>query len=284
VFVHGRVDIVRPGSEVYSGWVALVTDAVATIERLIQRDRLWLALGLALAVVLSWAYLVRETSAMDAMHAATGMAGMNVRAWGASDWLALFIMWAVMMVGMMLPSAAPVILLVLGAYRLRGDSQARLAAVAFIGGYVLVWTAFSVVASLGQLALHRAAVLSDDMRLHSAALSGGILLLAGIYEWLPIKNRCLARCQAPLAFLTQHWRKGTSGGLVMGLRHGTYCVGCCWLLMTMLFVLGVMNLMWIGALTMVVLLEKLASRGLIAGRVIGAVAAVWGVYLLAGSL
>ena len=113
------------------------------------------------------------------------MAGMNLRPWNASDWLGLFVMWIVMMVGMMLPSAAAVILLVLGAYRLRGDSQARLASIAFMGGYLLVWAAFSAFASLGQLVLHRAALLSDDMRLHSTALSGVILLLAGVYQWVP---------------------------------------------------------------------------------------------------
>src|SRR5829696_7767801 len=181
----------------------------SSIELLIQRDRLWIALGLVAAIVLAWVYLLRESAAMDAMaanarmHAAMGMAGMTMRAWGAADWLGLFVMWAVMMAGMMLPSAAPVIMLVLGAYRLRSDSHARLAAVAFIGGYAIVWTTFSAVAALGQLVLHRIALLSDDMRLHSMVVSGVLLVIAGVYQWLPVKNRCLVQCQAPLAFLTQ---------------------------------------------------------------------------------
>ena len=179
-----------------------------------------------------------------------------------------------MMAGMMLPSAAPVILLVLGAYRLRKDDRARLAAMMFMGGYVLVWTAFSALAAGGQIALHRAAVLNDDMRLHSTVLSGVILLAAGIYQWLPVKTRCLVRCQAPLAFLTQHWRPGVRGGLLMGLNHGASCVGCCWLLMLLLFVLGVMNLAWVAALAVFVLLEKLAPGGAAVGRVAG-IAAAW---------
>jgi predicted metal-binding membrane protein len=260
----------------------------SSIELLIQRDRLWIALGLVGAIVLAWVYLLRESAAMDAMaadarmHAAMGMAGMTMRAWGAADWFGLFVMWAVMMVGMMLPSAAPVIMLVLGAYRLRGDSNARLAAVAFIGGYAIVWTTFSAVAALGQLALHRTALLSDDMRLHSVVVSGALLLITGVYQWLPVKNRCLVHCQTPLAFLTQRWRPGVGGGFSMGASHGAFCVGCCWLLMTLLFVLGVMNLFWIAVLAAIVLLEKLTRHGLIAGRLVGLAAMVWGVYLLAG--
>jgi predicted metal-binding membrane protein len=208
---------------------------------------------------------------------------MNMRAWGATDWFGLFAMWAVMMIGMMLPSAAPVIMLVLGAYRIRRESHARLAAVAFIGGYVIVWTTFSASAALAQLELHRTALLSDDMRIHSAVVSGLLLVTAGIYQWLPVKNRCLVHCQAPLAFLTQRWRPGVRGGFSMGASHGAFCVGCCWLLMLLLFVLGVMNLFWIAALAAIVLLEKLLPQGLIAGRLVGLGAMVWGIYLVTTS-
>ena len=264
-------------------------DQKSSIELLIQRDRLWITLGLVTAIVMAWAYLFREAAAMNVMasevrmHAAMGMAGMTMRTWGGADWLALFIMWAVMMAGMMLPSAAPVILLVLGAYRLRSDSDARLAAVAFVGGYLAVWTSFSAAASLAQWYLHRAAVLNEDMRLRSSLAAGLILILVGVYQWLPIKNRCLVHCQAPLAFLTRHWRRGIDGGLVMGLRHGAYCVGCCWLLMVLLFVLGVMNLIWIAVLTALVLFEKRGPGGAIAARVAGVVAAGWGVFLIVSS-
>ena len=258
----------------------------SSIELLIQRDRLWIVLGLVTAIALAWWYLLREAAAMSAMteearrHAAMGMAGMNMRAWDVSDWFALFVMWSVMMVGMMLPSATPVIMLVLGFYRLRRESRGPVAAVAFIGGYLVVWTTFSAAAALGQIVLHRTAVLSADMQLHSAAVSGVLLVLAGVYEWVPFKNQCLVQCRAPLAFLSQRWRPGVSGGFSMGARHGAYCVGCCWLLMALLFVLGVMNLLWIVALAAIVLLEKLWRHGVIAGRVAGLAAGVWGIYLL----
>ena len=208
-------------------------DSKSPIELLIQRDRLWISLGLVSAIVLAWVYLLRESAAMGVMAAearrytAMGMAGMTLRTWGPADWLGLFAMWAVMMVGMMLPSAAPVIMLVLGAYRLRGDSKARMAAVAFVGGYAIVWTTFSAVAALGQLVLHRTALLSDDMRLHSVVVSGVMLLIAGVYQWLPVKNRCLARCQAPLAFLTQHWRPGVSGGFSIKVPASRVIVWIC---------------------------------------------------------
>jgi predicted metal-binding membrane protein len=260
----------------------------SSVQVLIQRDRLWIALGLFTVIALAWVYLVREAADLDAsaaaarMRAAMGMGGISMGTRDVSVWLALFGMWTVMVVGMMLPSAAPVTMLVLGAYRLRNDSRTRLASLAFLGGYLVVWTGFSAVAALGHLELHHAALLSDDMRLHSAIIAGVLLEVSGIYQWLPIKEHCLAHCQAPLAFFTRHWRPGISGGFRMGLHHGAFCLGCCWLLMTLLFVLGVMNLFWIIALGAIVLLEKLSPYGLIAGRAAGLAAAGWGVYLLVG--
>jgi len=254
------------------------------LERLIRRDRALMSLGLAAITLLAWIYLVRETAAMNAMaadaqmHAAMGMADM--RMWGASDWFGLFVMWAVMMVAMMLPSAAPMILLVLGVYRRRGDDQARAAAVMFVAGYLVAWTAFSAAAAALQIGLHRAALVAADMRFRSAALSGAVLILAGVYQWLPVKNTCLGHCQSPLRYLSEHWRDGRRGGLIMGLDHGLFCVGCCWLLMVLLFVLGVMNLFWVAALAVFVLLEKLAIRGELLTRAAGVAVAVWGLYLL----
>lgn len=259
----------------------------SAVERLVRRDRLWVLLGLAGVVGLAWVYLVREAAAMDAMaaeaamHAAMGMAGMaDMTPRDFSDVLALFVMWTVMMAGMMLPSAAPVIVLVLGLYRRRGDRQARLASVTFVTGYILTWTAFSAAAAAAQVVLHRTALLGTDMRLQSAAVSGIVLLAAGIYQWLPLKNRCLTHCQSPLSFLTRYWREGPMGGLTMGMRHGAFCVGCCWALMALLFVLGVMNLLWVAALAAFVLIEKVLPRGAIVGRVAGLGAAAWGVFLL----
>jgi predicted metal-binding membrane protein len=254
------------------------------MPRVSQRDRLLIGLGLAVTIVVAWAYLLRAAAFMDAMtmeaqmHAAMGMADM--RTWGAADWLALFVMWAVMMVAMMLPSAVPTIMLVLGVYRRRDNPRARLAAVTFVVGYLLVWAGFSAAAAAGQVALHHAALLADDMRLSSTAIAGMILLMAGAYQWMPIKNMCLAHCQSPLGFLMQHWREGATGALAMGTRHGVFCVGCCWLLMTVLFVVGVMNLLWVAVLTGFVLIEKIVRGGTTFGRVAGGVMAGWGLYLL----
>lgn len=261
-----------------------VPAGVAAVDRVLRRDRVLMLLGLAATTLVAWWYLVRAEAGMSAMaadarmHAAMGMADM--RAWGLADWAGLFAMWAVMMVAMMLPSAAPVILLVLGVYRRRNDPRARIASVAFLGGYLSAWTAFSVAASGAQLALHRAALLQPDMRLGSAALAGVMLIVAGLYQWLPLKGACLTHCRSPLGFLSRYWREGPAGGFRMGARHGLFCVGCCWLLMALLFVLGVMNLLWVAGLTGFVLIEKVARGGAAVGRIAGAAAAGWGAYLL----
>ena len=259
-------------------------DTPSSLERLIRRDQLATVLGLAAMTALAWTYLAREAAsmqsmAMDArMHAAMGMADM--RGWGFADGFALFVMWAVMMAGMMLPSAAPVILLILSVYRRRGDQSARVSAVAFIGGYLLVWTIFSAVAAAAQTGLHRAAFLTPEMASGSAVLGGAILLIAGLYQWLPIKSTCLTHCHSPLGFITQHWREGATSGFMMGARHGTYCVGCCWALMALLFVVGVMNLMWVAAIATFVLVEKLTLQVPHLGRVAGILLILWGAYVL----
>jgi predicted metal-binding membrane protein len=203
-----------------------------------------------------------------------------MRVWGLFDWFGLFAMWTVMMAAMMLPSAAPVVMSVLGVYQRRNDRQARLASVAFVSGYLAIWTMFSLAASIAQFTLHRMALLGADMRVGSTAISGVVFLLAGLYQWLPIKNLCLTHCHSPLSTLSRTWREGAGGGGIMGVRHGLFCVGCCWLLMTLLFVVGVMNLLWVALLAVFVLIEKLAPAGTLFGRAAGVAAAAWGVYLL----
>lgn len=255
------------------------------VERAVRSDRALVLVGLAATVALAWMYLLRSAASMRAMgvdtemHAAMGMPDM--RMWSAADWLALFAMWAVMMAAMMLPSAAPVILLVLGTYRRRDEPRARVSALAFVSGYLVAWTAFSVAAAAAQVGLHRAALFTSDMRISSVAISGAVLVMAGVYQWLPLKNSCLTHCQSPLGFLSQYWREGPAGGLQMGLRHGMFCVGCCWLLMTLLFVVGVMNLLWVMAIAAFVLMEKLARGGTILGRIAGLLVGGWGLYLIA---
>lgn len=213
---------------------------------------------------LAWRYLIgveREMSAMvehDRMMAEMGMT-MDM-SWGARDVVFAFIMWAVMMVGMMAPSAAPTFMLFTALQRGRGPGH-RFYWLAFGLGYFVVWTAFSVAAALLQWRLHEAAVLSAAMTTASAQLGGAILIGAGLYQFAPLKSMCLTHCRSPLGFIMAHWRDGLAGALRMGLRHGSYCVGCCWALMGVLFAVGVMNLLWVAALSVVVLAEKLVPHG-----------------------
>jgi predicted metal-binding membrane protein len=251
--------------------------ARSPLERLIRRDRLFAVLGLAVILALSWTYLLRMAADMRSM-AAMGMPEMQ--SWGVGDFLQLFIMWTVMMVGMMLPSATPLILLALGVYRRRGGGQASLHGGLFVAGYLLAWTLFSAVAAALQVFLHRAALLSSGMASRSTVFAAVVLLIAGAYQWLPIKNACLTHCRSPLDFLTRHWREGAGGALRMGLHDGLFCVGCCWALMALLFVAGVMNLLWVAAIAAFVLVEKLTPQGPRVGRLAGTVLMFWGAYLL----
>lgn len=261
--------------------------ASSALERIIRRDRLIVTLGLLAVLTLSWIYLVIESAGMRSMlseaemHAAMGMTEMQ--SW-PRELVALFVMWTVMMVGMMLPSAAPLILLILGVYRRRDDRHTRLNSILFVGGYLLAWTLFSLAAASGQIALHRAALLSPDMAAKSGVLSAAILIITGIYQLLPIKNSCLAHCRSPLSFLNHHWREGTLGAVRMGFLHGLFCVGCCWALMMLLFVAGVMNLLWVAAIAAFVLVEKLWGPGLIFGRIAGVLLIAWGTYQFAHAI
>ncbi len=253
------------------------------LERLMRQDRGIVAVCLAAITVLSWIYLVRMAAMMKAaaadkqMHAAMGMPEMA--AWGTAELIMLFLMWAVMMIAMMLPSAAPIILLVVSTYRRRGN-RSRVLTLAFTSGYIAAWTAFSAVAAITQFVLHRAALLSPSMASNSAIAGGVILVLAGTYQWLPLKSACLTHCRSPLGFLMTEWREGANGGFIMGLRHGLFCVGCCWALMILLFAAGVMNLLWVAAIAVFVLVEKLAPQGARLGRVAGVLLAAWGGWIL----
>jgi predicted metal-binding membrane protein len=261
--------------------------APSPIETLVRRDRLVALLGLAAVAGLAWLYLLRMAAGMHSaaaeadMHAAMGMPDMA--AWGSAELLSLFVMWAVMMAAMMLPSAAPVMLLVMTTYRRRGVGARGLTA-AFGGGYLAVWTAFSAAAASLQFVLHGAAVLSPAAAARSAVVAGALFLVAGVYQWLPIKSACLTHCRSPLGFLTTEWRDGVGGAVLMGVRHGSFCVGCCWALMVLLFAGGVMNLFWVAAIAAFVLLEKLLRQGTWLSRVAGGLLIVWGAYLVAAGL
>lgn len=254
-----------------------------TLEALLRRDRAVVATGLGGTALLAWLYLLRLDHDMPAMTMAAPMA--MAAPWGPRELAAAFAMWAVMMVAMMLPAAAPMILLFAAVNRRRGADHGRPVPVAvFVAAYLVVWAGFSGLAALGQSGLQRAALLSDGNLAAAPWLGGVLLVAAGLWEFTPLKHACLARCQSPLAFIMTEWREGLRGALIMGLRHGIFCVGCCWALMGLLFVAGVMNLLWVAALTGVVLAQKLLPVGRLASWGTGAALLAWGLAVIAQAL
>jgi len=241
-----------------------------------QRLLAWAAIILVTA--LSWLYLLFLDANMNS-GMGTEMGSMTMRRpWSWLDVWLMFLMWAVMMVAMMLPSASPMILLY---QRIAYQKMRRpqLSVALFVSGYLLVWTAFSALATVAQWALREIGLVNDMMVSSNAVLSGTLLLVAGAYQLSPFKQACLRHCQAPFTFIMQHWRSGRQGAFLMGLHHGTYCLGCCWLVMALLFVGGVMNLLWIAFLALVVLLEKILP-GIWLARAIGVILIVAGIQQL----
>jgi predicted metal-binding membrane protein len=210
------------------------------------------------------------------------MSAPDMEAWSASALVPLFLMWTEMMVAMMLPSAAPMILTFAMVNRQRRErEQPFVPGGIFAGGYLTVWMAFSALAAVAQWALHSAALLSPMMVSTSSWLGGALLISAGIFQWTPIKHACLEQCRSPLSFLMTDWREGNRGAFAMGLKHGFYCTGCCWLLMTLLFVAGVMNMWWVAIIAVIVLLEKVSPRGLWIERLAGLILVLWGIWMIA---
>lgn len=242
------------------------------MDKILHRDR-WVVLAALTAVVaLAWAYLAYIVLAQPAMDMdAIAMAAMPPPVWDVRYFAATLAMWMVMMVGMMLPSAAPTVLL-FDALRRQGDParrRDRRATALFAAGYVLAWGAFSVLATTAQWALTASKLLSAMMAGKSPVFAASLLMIAGVYQFLPLKTACLTQCRSPVEFLVRHGRRGPLGPLLMGVQHGVQCIGCCWALMALLFAFGVMNLLWVAALAIFVLIEKLTPAGPLVGRVGG---------------
>jgi predicted metal-binding membrane protein len=253
-----------------------------SLEQVLRRDRLIVAVGLAAVVALAGAYVVSGAGIDMSM---AGMPEMEPMPWSPSYAAVLFVMWLTMMIAMMVPSAAPTVLLFTAIKRKRDASiSPAMQAWIFVGGYLLIWAGFSLAAVLAQWALERAGLLSMAMASTSAVLGGIILLAAGLYQFTPLKGACLRYCQSPVLFLSQHWRAGPAGALWMGLRHGAYCVGCCWFLMALLFVSGVMNLVWIAGIALYVACEKLLPLGRRLSYAAGVALIVAGAIVLAQTL
>jgi predicted metal-binding membrane protein len=216
----------------------------------------------------------------DAMSQAMGSMVMTPASWSPAHATLVFCMWWIMMAAMMVPSAAPLILLFAAIHRCRHSYHPYAAVGLLTAGYLAVWGVFSLAATLMQWSFERSGLLSSQTMGVGGALAGSILVAAGLYQLTPLKQACLSRCRSPVAFLTAYWRPGLAGAFRMGLVHGGYCLGCCWFLMTLLFVGGVMNPFWIGALALYVLLEKLAPADLWLSRASGVILSSAGVLAL----
>jgi predicted metal-binding membrane protein len=263
--------------------------AEGTLEALLRRDRLVVAGALGVIAALAWAYVLWLAADMDMagmrmdgfrmVPAGIGLMAPVASPWSAVEFAFVFAMWAVMMVGMMAPSAAPMILLYARAGRQGGAAGRPLAATGwFAAGYFLAWAGFSLAATLAQWGLEREALLDPRMASASHTLAAIVLAAAGVYQWTPLKDTCLSQCRTPIGFLMRHggFRGDVRGCLALGLRHGAYCVGCCWVLMALLFVVGVMNVLWIALLALLVLLEKLTPWGRWVARAAGVACIVAG--------
>jgi predicted metal-binding membrane protein len=248
-----------------------MTSSATALESILKRQRMIVLSGLIGLVALAWIYLGFESTRMAEMGMAEmDMAMMQMRSWTALETSLTFAMWAIMMVAMMVPSAAPTILLYGLVRRKKSTLEHVLAPTgAFALGYIIAWVAFSVLATALQYFLHREAYLSAGMTLNNAVAAGLLMVAVGVYQLTPTKEACLKHCRSPAEFLSRHWRKGTGGAVIMGLHHGLYCLGCCWGLMALLFVGGVMNLLWVALLAGFVLIEKLTPMGHGAARIAG---------------
>jgi predicted metal-binding membrane protein len=243
--------------------------------------------ALLLLTAFAWIYVIWLAADMASPPAMPGMSVMMAPAfapWGAVHLLFLFAMWLVMMVGMMTPSAAPMALIYAQVARHSASLGQAFASVGwFVAGYLLAWTLFSVLAALAQWGLESLAVITPMMMSASRPFGALVLMVAGAYQWLPIKDSCLSQCRAPLSFVQRHggFQPRALASLRLGFTHGMYCIGCCWALMLLLFVGGVMNLLWIAALMIFALLERLIPGGRMLSRLAGLGAMTAGVWMLA---
>ena len=287
--------------------------ADTALESLLRRDRVIVAASLAALTVIAWTYTLWLAAAMsgdgmsmsgpgmgadmrmdpamemDGMEMDAGDApslgtvlGISPRPWSPVEAGVTLTMWVVMMVGMMLPSATPMILLYARVGRQSRKEGKPFAATGFFaGGYLLAWVGFALAATLGQW-LMEGTLLSPALASASRIFSGAVLIVAGLYQWTPLKDACLSQCQTPIVFLQRHggFRRDPAGAVGLGLRHGLYCIGCCWALMTLLFVGGIMNVLWIAAIAIFVLAEKVFFPGRLLSRIAGTLLIAAGLWQL----
>src|SRR3984957_2230195 len=248
---------------------------------LMRHDRALVLAGLTAVIALSWVWLMTGAGLqMEKMDMGGGQIMLMATPWTLGYVAMIFLMWIIMMAAMMLPSAAPAILLVIALTKQRGGPHAKRASAEFALGYVGVWAAFSLVATALQWRLDRAGLLSETMASGSVVLAALLLLAAGLYQLTPWKQACLQYCRSPMEFLTRYWRQGSLGPVRAGAWHGAYCLGFCWMLMALLFVGGLMNLLWIAGLALLVLIEKLFPLGPRVSQLTGVALIGWGAIVL----
>jgi predicted metal-binding membrane protein len=210
-----------------------------------------------------------------------GKSGAMTMEWTLTTFGLMFLMWWIMMIGMMVPSAAPMILLYSTISRKQLEkNHADQAITIFVASYLLIWFFFSLLATLAQWLLTEASLVSPMLMESKPSLTLGLLIACGIYQLSPLKQTCLSNCRSPLSFFMARWQPGRLGSLKMGLSHGAYCVGCCWLLMALLFVGGVMNLLWVALIAMFVLVEKVLPQGDLISKLGGVVMLILAGYQL----
>lgn len=262
------------------------------VEGAVKRDRLVVLAALGFVVVLSWLYVLAGAGMnmwafeLTRSNSGDGSMGMMMPAvWSFGYAGLMFVMWWVMMIAMMLPSATPMVLLFAAMNRKQKESgNPYVPTTIFASAYLIVWAGFSIVAVALQWGLEATALLSPMLTSASVMLSAGLLIAAGIYQLTPLKQACLKHCRSPLQFVLTRWRSGPGGAFRMGIEHGAYCVGCCWFLMGLLFFGGVMNLYWIGAIAVFVLLEKATPVGHWMSHVVGVALMTWGGVIFLGAI
>lgn len=260
-------------------------------ERLLRRDRAILLTSLGILLLLAGLYTVfgvgMEMSALD-MTAMTGMTDMPAMSipshWSAGYAVLVFLMWWIMMVVMMLPSVSPTVLLHAALLRKDGTAgRVPLISAAFLLGYLAIWAIFSAIATATQWGLEVAGLVSSRMMSFTGTVPGALLLIvAGIFQFTPLKSACLYHCRSPAEFITRRRRSGIQGAFMMGGEHGAYCVACCWSLMALLFVGGIMNLYWIVGMAGFVAIERLTPFGLVVSKIAGVGLVFWGGIALTG--
>ena len=252
-------------------------ESTAAVESVQRHDHAFVVAGLVGVSLVAWAYLI---SGVESFHGAeVGLPSTEL--WTPRDFALVFLMWSIMMVAMMVPSASPMVVTYAAIRRKQHpDERAFGACVAFLLGYVILWTSFSALATLAQWGLQHAALISAAGASTNAIFAGALLLVAGVFQWTPWKQACLTHCRSPFLFIMTSWRDGTRGAFTMGLEHGVFCLGCCWALMALMFFAGVMNIFWLVALSLFVLVEKVVPAGDLLGRLAGAGMIGWGVYVM----